>query len=117
MHWEEDNMKEQDVITLDDGKEYLLLDELQYENKKYFFAVEIDEKGVTQEDKGGIFLKATKENGEEYVETIDSPTLLEKLYTIDKVSYIRFASVYRNFENLEEFIEEVKKIEKRGNQK
>ena len=43
--------------------------------------------------------------------------VLEKLYTIDKVSYIRFASVYRNFENLEEFIEEVKKIEKRGNQK
>ena len=42
--------------------------------------------------------------------------VLEKLYTIDKVSYIRFASVYRNFENLEEFIEEVKKIEKRGNQ-
>ena len=40
--------------------------------------------------------------------------VLEKLYTIDKVSYIRFASVYRNFENLEEFIEEVKKIEKRG---
>ena len=35
--------------------------------------------------------------------------VLEKLYTIDKVSYIRFASVYRNFENLEEFIEEVKK--------
>lgn len=43
--------------------------------------------------------------------------VLEKLYTIDKVSYIRFASVYRNFENLEEFIEEVKKIEKRGKQK
>jgi len=43
--------------------------------------------------------------------------VLEKLYTIDKVSYIRFASVYRNFENLEEFIKEVKKIEKRGNQK
>ena len=43
--------------------------------------------------------------------------VLEKLYTIDKVSYIRCASVYRNFENLEEFIEEVKKIEKRGNQK
>ena len=40
--------------------------------------------------------------------------VLEKLYTIDKVAYIRFASVYRNFENLEEFIEEVKKIEQRG---
>jgi transcriptional repressor NrdR len=40
--------------------------------------------------------------------------VLEKLYTIDKVAYIRFASVDRNFENLEEFIEEVKKIDQRG---
>lgn len=79
-------MKEQDVITLDDGKEYLLLDELKYENKKYFFSVEIDEKGVTQEDKGGIFLKATKENNEEYVEVVESPILLEKLFTLESVS-------------------------------
>lgn len=40
--------------------------------------------------------------------------VLEKLYTIDKVAYIRFASVYRHFENLDEFITEVKNIEKRG---
>ncbi|MCH5292582.1 MAG: transcriptional repressor NrdR [Treponema sp.] len=40
--------------------------------------------------------------------------VLEKLYEIDKVSYIRFASVYRHFETLDEFIKEVKEIEKRG---
>ena len=40
--------------------------------------------------------------------------VLEKLYNIDKVSYIRFASVYRHFETLDEFINEVKYIEKRG---
>ncbi|MBR1640545.1 MAG: transcriptional repressor NrdR [Treponema sp.] len=40
--------------------------------------------------------------------------VLEKLYNIDKVSYIRFASVYRHFETLDEFIKEVKDIEKRG---
>ena len=40
--------------------------------------------------------------------------VLEKLYAIDKVAYIRFASVYRHFENLDEFITEVKNIEKRG---
>lgn len=40
--------------------------------------------------------------------------VLEKLYTIDKVAYIRFASVYRHFETLDEFIKEVKNIEKRG---
>lgn len=38
--------------------------------------------------------------------------VLEKLYDVDKVSYIRFASVYRHFENLDEFIKEVKKLKK-----
>lgn len=37
--------------------------------------------------------------------------VLEKLHEIDKVAYIRFASVYRHFENLDEFIEEVRKLE------
>lgn len=40
--------------------------------------------------------------------------VLEKLYEIDKVAYIRFASVYRHFENLDEFIKEVKNIKLRG---
>ena len=36
--------------------------------------------------------------------------VLKRLNTIDKVAYIRFASVYRKFNNLDEFIEEVKTI-------
>ncbi len=36
--------------------------------------------------------------------------VLETLHTIDKVAYIRFASVYRNYENLQEFITEVNKL-------
>lgn len=34
--------------------------------------------------------------------------VLKKLFTIDHVAYIRFASVYRNFDNLEGFIEAIK---------
>lgn len=37
--------------------------------------------------------------------------VLSQLYSIDKVAYIRFASVYKHFENLEEFITEVKNVE------
>ena len=36
--------------------------------------------------------------------------VLEKLNFVDKVAYIRFASVYRHFENLDEFIKEVYKL-------
>ncbi|MEO0130308.1 MAG: transcriptional regulator NrdR, partial [candidate division WOR-3 bacterium] len=31
---------------------------------------------------------------------------------IDEVAYVRFASVYKNFQNIDEFIREIKKIKK-----
>jgi transcriptional repressor NrdR len=36
--------------------------------------------------------------------------VLEKLAALDKVAYLRFASVYRHFENLDEFISEIQKM-------
>lgn len=38
--------------------------------------------------------------------------VLDRLYTLDRVAYIRFASVYRNFENVEEFIREIEGLSK-----
>jgi len=59
------------------------------------------------EDKAAIMGKVNHE--------IDSATIgdlvLEKLASLDKVAYIRFASVYRHFENLDEFVQEIKKVE------
>jgi len=37
--------------------------------------------------------------------------VLEKLAILDKVAYIRFASVYRHFEDLDEFLREIQKID------
>lgn len=37
--------------------------------------------------------------------------VLKRLHEVDKVAYIRFASVYKQFNNLEEFINEVKSLE------
>lgn len=39
--------------------------------------------------------------------------VLGKLFELDRVAYIRFASVYRHFENLDEFVSEIKKLTKR----
>lgn len=36
--------------------------------------------------------------------------VLKRLNSVDKVAYIRFASVYRKFSNLEEFVSEVRRI-------
>jgi transcriptional repressor NrdR len=38
--------------------------------------------------------------------------VLERLEALDKVAYIRFASVYRHFDNLDEFIREINKVGK-----
>jgi transcriptional repressor NrdR len=42
---------------------------------------------------------------------------LEKLGQLDKVAYIRFASVCRHFENLNEFIREIKKLGEKSDKK
>jgi transcriptional repressor NrdR len=37
--------------------------------------------------------------------------VLEKLSGLDRVAYIRFASVYRHFEDIEQFVNEIQKLE------
>ena len=39
--------------------------------------------------------------------------IMEKLHVIDEVAYVRYASVYRRFQDLGEFIDEIKKLETR----
>ncbi len=36
--------------------------------------------------------------------------VLAKLYALDRVAYVRFASVYRMFDNVEEFVREIEKL-------
>ncbi|MFC1568483.1 transcriptional regulator NrdR [Candidatus Margulisiibacteriota bacterium] len=36
--------------------------------------------------------------------------VMDKIQEIDKIAYVRFASVYRKFEDLSEFVKEVKEI-------
>ncbi len=40
--------------------------------------------------------------------------VLEKLHALDKVAYIRFASVYRHFGNIDEFISEIQKLDEKN---
>jgi transcriptional repressor NrdR len=36
---------------------------------------------------------------------------MERLRTIDKIAYVRFASVYRDFQDVEEFLNELKNVD------
>jgi transcriptional repressor NrdR len=42
---------------------------------------------------------------------------MAELYALDEVAYIRFASVYRKFKDISDFISEVKVIESKTNYK
>lgn len=37
--------------------------------------------------------------------------VMEELYSLDKVAYVRFASVYRSFEDVDEFHQEIKRLQ------
>ncbi len=39
--------------------------------------------------------------------------VLEHLYDLDRVAYIRFASVYRNYEDVQEFMREIEQLSRR----
>ena len=46
--------------------------------------------------------------------------VLGRLYELDRVAYVRFASVYRNFEDVDQFVKEIERLEnskKRAGQK
>jgi len=51
--------------------------------------------------------------GTEVPSTLIGDMVMKKLKGIDKVAYIRFASVYREFADLEDFQEELKKLLKK----
>ena len=55
-------------------------------------------------------LRATGER--EIMTKIIGNLVMEELKQLDKVAYIRFASVYRSFEDIREFGEEIAKLEK-----
>jgi transcriptional repressor NrdR len=42
---------------------------------------------------------------------------MERLRELDKVAYVRFASVYRKFEDVDEFLHELKNLIGRGDVK
>lgn len=40
--------------------------------------------------------------------------VLKKLYAVDPVAYVRFASVYRNFSDIDSFLAEIRKVKARS---
>jgi transcriptional repressor NrdR len=55
-----------------------------------------------------------KEETTEIPSTVIGEKVMEKLKQLDKIAYIRFASVYRDFTDIKSFEKELNKIKKEG---
>jgi transcriptional repressor NrdR len=74
--------------------------------KRPFSQIQIENLVNEIEDETAILSKDSREIFSSKIGDL----VLERLGKIDKVAYIRFASVYKQFKDLDEFIEEIKKI-------
>lgn len=60
----------------------------------------------------GRILHQIRETGEREVKSaFVGEKVMEELRTLDKVGYVRFASIYRSFEDVNEFREEIQRLE------
>jgi transcriptional repressor NrdR len=76
----------------------------------------LEKRPVSVETLDAIVNEVEDELTKEYVMEIPSQVIgeriLEKLWNIDLVAYIRFASVYKKFADIDTFMEELKKLKK-----
>jgi transcriptional repressor NrdR len=68
--------------------------------------LEIEEILNQIEDEAMMIAKSTHELESKQLGSM----VLSKLYDIDRVAYVRFASVYRNYENVDEFVQEIERL-------
>lgn len=71
-------MEKDSLITLDDNTEYALIDETTLDNKKYFFAIKVDNTTKEPTDEYEIFIEE-KDNNDIYMDIITDDTLKESL--------------------------------------
>ena len=52
-------------------------------------------------------------HGREIPSSVIGAKVMEKLHGLDQVAYVRYASVYRHFQDIGEFIDEIQSLERR----
>ena len=61
-----------------------------------------------------IVIELSAESGREVASRLIGLRAMEKLQAIDPVAYVRYASIYRQFQEAGEFVDEVEQMKKRS---
>lgn len=80
-------MEVNNIITLNNGNNYLLLEEIIEENFKYFFCVRVD-KEKKKPINDYVFVKDESSNNKVSVKIIEENKLIEKLFNIILKNFI-----------------------------
>ena len=79
----EEQIVEDQFLELDDGSRYLLLDEFDFEGKRYFYTIGYTEEEGYDENDYLFFEHGLDENKEEFVEKIEDDALYKKLLAFE----------------------------------
>jgi len=99
------------VIKRDGRREPFSMDKIEQGIQRSMQKRPVSQKDIEEmlhaiEDEAALISKNSREiHAEEIGEMV-----LKKLYELDGVAYVRFASVYRMFDNVDEFINEIEKL-------
>lgn len=72
-------MKKDTIITLDDNTTYALLDETEIDNKKYFFAIKLDNKTKNPTNEHEIFEEEIEDN-ETYMNILEDDEFKQTIF-------------------------------------
>lgn len=79
-------MKKEDVITLDDNKEYLILDIVELLGKKYLYTVEIDKEDMPTTNYK--YYEVSEDSEGISVEEVEDEKVLETILNLFTINYL-----------------------------
>ena len=81
----------------------------------------VEKRPVSSEDVERIIAEVQQELSKKFVLEVPSSTIgklvLERLFKLDAVAYVRFASVYYQYDSIEKFLQELRKLKRKYSQK
>lgn len=79
-------MNKEEILTLEDNVEYMVLDTAEFNHDKYLYCVEIDEEEMPKDTYK--YFKEVKEDGILYTEEVEDENIIEALTSIFTINVI-----------------------------
>lgn len=79
-------MNKEDVIKLEDNKEYLILDTASYDDTKYLMAVELDHEELPTNNYK--YFEVIEEDDGDAVEEVEDQNILDVIISLFTISYL-----------------------------